>query len=213
MSCKGVVVDGKGGGKGEDVNGVEGWGGEKDKGSNVKRHFSRTKQAIKPSERTQEKVTPLLIPYGRFSKVIIYYLARNNNIHRRPDSAVHHTGDDYVLGNLKFVPKGESVEVFGMAIPDPLITEAIRTILVLFPCILKMVAENYKKKPRESASCATSNNACYSQKADNHSPPMLSLETPQEKGEGEGDDADLERAIKLSLDRPFCHKVGHLLEE
>ncbi|GJR52670.1 retrovirus-related pol polyprotein from transposon TNT 1-94 [Tanacetum coccineum] len=28
----------------------------------------------------------------------------------------------------------------------------------------------------------------------------LSLETPQEKGEGEGDDADLERAIKLSLD-------------
>ncbi|GKC12968.1 hypothetical protein Tco_1009750 [Tanacetum coccineum] len=33
---------------------------------------------------------------------------------------------DYVLGNLKFVPKGESVEVFGMAIPDPLITEAIR---------------------------------------------------------------------------------------
>ncbi|GJR91148.1 hypothetical protein Tco_0215159 [Tanacetum coccineum] len=36
------------------------------------------------------------------------------------------TGDDYVLGNLKFVPKGESVEVFGMAIPDPLITEAIQ---------------------------------------------------------------------------------------
>ncbi|GJR90103.1 hypothetical protein Tco_0214114 [Tanacetum coccineum] len=29
-------------------------------------------------------------------------------------------------GNLKFVPKGESVEVFGMAIPDPLITEAIQ---------------------------------------------------------------------------------------
>ncbi|GJU50338.1 retrovirus-related pol polyprotein from transposon TNT 1-94 [Tanacetum coccineum] len=44
-----------------------------------------------------KKATPLLIPYGRFSKVIIYYLARNNNIHRRPDSAVHHTGDDYVL--------------------------------------------------------------------------------------------------------------------
>ncbi|GJV86273.1 hypothetical protein Tco_1530211 [Tanacetum coccineum] len=74
----------------------------------------------------KKKVTPLLIPYGRFSKVIIYYLASNNNIHRRPDSAVHHTGDDYVLGNLKFVPKGESVEVFGMAIPDPLITEAIQ---------------------------------------------------------------------------------------
>ncbi|GJZ14835.1 hypothetical protein Tco_0550512 [Tanacetum coccineum] len=43
----------------------------------------------------------------------------NNNIHRRPESAVHHTGDDFILGNLKFVPKGESVEVFGMAIPAP----------------------------------------------------------------------------------------------
>ncbi|GJY02631.1 hypothetical protein Tco_0360783, partial [Tanacetum coccineum] len=60
----------------------------------------------------KKKVTPLLIPYGRFSKVIIYYLASNNNIHRRPDSAVHHTvhhtGDDYILGNLKFVPKGSA---------------------------------------------------------------------------------------------------------
>ncbi|GKG14649.1 hypothetical protein Tco_0354249, partial [Tanacetum coccineum] len=53
----------------------------------------------------KKKVTPLLIPYGRFSKVIIYYLASNNNIHRRPESAVHHTGDDFILGNLKFVPK------------------------------------------------------------------------------------------------------------
>ncbi|GJS17878.1 hypothetical protein Tco_0412350 [Tanacetum coccineum] len=59
----------------------------------------------------KKKVTPLLIPYGRFSKVIIYYLASNNNIHRRPDSAVHHTGDDFILGNLKFVPKSETDEV------------------------------------------------------------------------------------------------------
>ncbi|GJT96709.1 hypothetical protein Tco_1092227 [Tanacetum coccineum] len=58
----------------------------------------------------KKKVTPLLIPYRRFSKVIIYYLASNNNIHRRPDSAVHHTGDDYVLGNLKFVPKESETE-------------------------------------------------------------------------------------------------------
>ncbi|GJU62433.1 ribonuclease H-like domain-containing protein [Tanacetum coccineum] len=99
----------------------------------------------------KKKVTPLLIPYGRFSKVIIYYLASNNNIHRRPDSAVHHTGDDYVLGNLKFVPKGESVEVFGMAIPDPLITEAIQQ-SSYYPKYQKMVAENTKKTPQGSAS-------------------------------------------------------------
>ncbi|GJW57024.1 hypothetical protein Tco_0103755 [Tanacetum coccineum] len=99
----------------------------------------------------KKKVTPLLIPYGRFSKVIIYYLASNNNIHRRPGSAVHHTGDDYILGNLKFVPKGESVEVFGMAIPDPLITKAIQQ-SSYYPKYLEMVAENTKKTPQESVS-------------------------------------------------------------
>ncbi|GKG14686.1 hypothetical protein Tco_0354286, partial [Tanacetum coccineum] len=85
-----------------------------------------------------------------FSKVIIYYLASNNNIHRRPNSVVHHTGDDYILGNLKFVPKGESVEVFGMVIPDPLITEAIQQ-SSYYPKYQKMVAENTKKTPQGSA--------------------------------------------------------------
>ncbi|GJX89045.1 retrovirus-related pol polyprotein from transposon TNT 1-94 [Tanacetum coccineum] len=51
----------------------------------------------------------------------------------------------------KFVPKGESVEVFGMAIPDPLITEAIRQ-SSYYPMYMKMVAENTKKTPQESAS-------------------------------------------------------------
>ncbi|GKF57529.1 hypothetical protein Tco_0171066, partial [Tanacetum coccineum] len=56
--------------------------------------------------------------------------------------------DDYVLGNLKFVPKGESIEVFGMAFPDPLITEAIQQ-SSYYPKYLKMVAD---KTPQESAS-------------------------------------------------------------
>ncbi|GJV59207.1 hypothetical protein Tco_1465307 [Tanacetum coccineum] len=207
----------------------------------------------------KKKVTPLLIPYGRFSKVIIYYLARNNNIHRRPDSAVHHTGDDYVLGNLKFVPKGESVEVFGMAIPDPLITEAIRR-SSYYPTYVKMVAENTKKTPQGSARVQPATQRATPKKPTTTTPvkqtkpapppskkpskrklpqkvrkgkpafqlvdeedeaqqesipqredddpdlelaKKLSLETPQEKREGEGDDADLERAIKLSLDPAF----------
>ncbi|GJR07007.1 hypothetical protein Tco_0529991 [Tanacetum coccineum] len=59
-----------------------------------------------------KKPTPLLIPFGRFTKLIIYYLSSNHNIHRRPESVVHLTGDDFLLGNLKFVPKGEKNEVF-----------------------------------------------------------------------------------------------------
>ncbi|GJX81188.1 hypothetical protein Tco_0329337 [Tanacetum coccineum] len=181
----------------------------------------------------KKKVTPLLIPYGRFSKVIIYYLASNNNIHRRPDSAVHHTGDDYVLGNLKFVPKGESVEVFGMAIPDPLITEAIRQ-SSYYPKYLKMPttttpvkqtkpAPPPSKKPskrklpqkvrkgkptfqlvdEDDEAQQESNPQEEGNDPDLELAKKLSLETHQEKGEGEGDDADLERAIKLSLDPAF----------
>ncbi|GKC28739.1 hypothetical protein Tco_1036033, partial [Tanacetum coccineum] len=121
----------------------------------IQTFFSHKSKPQSQSEEPKKKVTSshsfLNGQLGRFSKVIIYYLASNNNIHRRPDSAVHHTGDDYILGNLKFVPKGESVEVFGMAIPDPLITEAIQQ-SSYYPKYLKMVAENTKKTPQESAS-------------------------------------------------------------
>ncbi|GJR06997.1 hypothetical protein Tco_0529981 [Tanacetum coccineum] len=73
--------------------------------------FSSHKASHKASlKNPKKKVTPLLIPYGRFSKVIIYYLASNNNIHRRPDSAVHHTGDDYIFGNLRSDPESEHSE-------------------------------------------------------------------------------------------------------
>ncbi|GKD99896.1 retrovirus-related pol polyprotein from transposon TNT 1-94 [Tanacetum coccineum] len=58
--------------------------------------------------------------------------------------------DNSELPNGEF-PKGESVEVFGMAIPDPLITEAIQE-SSYYPKYLKMVTENTKKTPQESAS-------------------------------------------------------------
>ncbi|GJU95990.1 hypothetical protein Tco_1320746 [Tanacetum coccineum] len=177
----------------------------------------------------KKKVTPLLIPYGRFSKVIIYYLASNNNIHRRPDSAVHHTGDDFILGNLKFVPKGETVEVFGMAIPDPLITEAIQQ-SSYYPKYLEMVAENTKKTPQESASVQPATKRAPPKKPTTTTPVKQSKpapaptkkpskhKLPQKVRKGkptfqlvdeaqqesvpqeEGDDPDLELAKKMSLE-------------
>ncbi|GJZ89633.1 hypothetical protein Tco_0661415 [Tanacetum coccineum] len=73
-----------------------------------------------------KKPTPHFIPYYRLTKLIIYYLGSRHNIHRRPVSPVHVTGDDFLLGNLKFVPKGKKDEVFGKPIPQELITEAIQ---------------------------------------------------------------------------------------
>ncbi|GKA74575.1 hypothetical protein Tco_0780877, partial [Tanacetum coccineum] len=63
-----------------------------------------------------KKPTPHVIPYCWFTKHIIFYLGSEHNIHKRPGSPVHVTRDDYLLGNLKFVPKGEKDEVFGKPI-------------------------------------------------------------------------------------------------
>ncbi|GKD55944.1 hypothetical protein Tco_1289331 [Tanacetum coccineum] len=73
-----------------------------------------------------KKPTPHVIPYCRFTKLIIYYLGSKYNIHGRPESPRHVTGDDFLLGNLKFVPKGENDDVFVMHIPNELITEDIQ---------------------------------------------------------------------------------------
>ncbi|GKC82208.1 hypothetical protein Tco_1137925, partial [Tanacetum coccineum] len=56
-----------------------------------------------------KKSTPRVISYYQFTKLIIYYLGSRYNIHRR--HAIHVTGDDFLLGNLKFVPKGEKDEL------------------------------------------------------------------------------------------------------
>ncbi|GKA45363.1 hypothetical protein Tco_0738159 [Tanacetum coccineum] len=62
----------------------------------------------------KKKAVPLLIPYGRFTKMIIYYLGSTSDVHKRPESPCHLPGDDFLLGNLKFISKGETDEVFGM---------------------------------------------------------------------------------------------------
>nr|GEY17526.1 hypothetical protein [Tanacetum cinerariifolium] len=85
--------------------------------------------------------TPHVILYYWFTKLIIYYLGIKYNIHRRPDSPRHVTGDDFLLGNLKFVPKGEIDEVFGIQIPKELITDNIKN-APYYNAYLEMVAKH-----------------------------------------------------------------------
>ncbi|GJX71250.1 hypothetical protein Tco_0308421 [Tanacetum coccineum] len=176
----------------------------------------------------KKKVTPLLIPYGRFSKVIIYYLASNNNIHRRPESAVHHTGDDYVLGNLKFVPKGESVENTKKTpkkvqacnlhkrctTKKPTTTTPVKQSKPAPPPTKKPSKHKLPQKVRKgkpSFQLVDEDDEAQQESIpheEGNDPDLerakkMSLEALQEQREGEGDDADLERAIKLSLDPAF----------
>ncbi|GKA41633.1 hypothetical protein Tco_0734293, partial [Tanacetum coccineum] len=87
----------------------------------IKSFFSDAASLKVPSK----KPKPHVIPYCRFTKLIICYLGERHNIHKRPQSPLHITADDYALGNLKFVHKGELDEVFDMDIPKYLLTDAI----------------------------------------------------------------------------------------
>ncbi|GJZ45154.1 hypothetical protein Tco_0592750 [Tanacetum coccineum] len=91
-----------------------------------------------------KKTKPHVIPYYRFTKLIICYLGRTHNIHQRSAFPFHLAEEDYTLGNLKFVPKGKEDEVFGMQIPKELITDNISHV-PYYNTYLEMVAKHDHK--------------------------------------------------------------------
>ncbi|GJV67671.1 hypothetical protein Tco_1483180 [Tanacetum coccineum] len=120
----------------------------------------------------------------------------------------HQARDDFLLGNLKFISKGETDEVFGMAIPKQLITQAIQQ-SSYYPKYLEMVAKNMKKTPQESASKQPEPAPkCVPPKKPTTTTPKPSFQLVDEDDEaqqepvpqGEGDDPALELAKKMSLD-------------
>ncbi|GJR45073.1 hypothetical protein Tco_1313176 [Tanacetum coccineum] len=74
----------------------------------------------------KKKANPIVIPSIRFTKLIIHHLQSKHKFHQRPDSQLHLPYEEYVLGYLKFSAKGTKREVFGMPIPNDLITNDIR---------------------------------------------------------------------------------------
>ncbi|GJT10664.1 hypothetical protein Tco_0857706 [Tanacetum coccineum] len=119
----------------------------------------------------------------------------------------HQARDDFLLGNLKFISKGETDEVFGMAIPKQLITQAIQQ-SSYYPKYLEMVAKNTKKTPQDSASKQPEPATKRAPKKPTTTTPKLSFQLVDEDDEaqqepvpqGEGDDPALELAKKMSLD-------------
>ncbi|GJW58437.1 hypothetical protein Tco_0105168, partial [Tanacetum coccineum] len=69
---------------------------------------------------------------------------RTHNIHKRSASPFHLAKEDHRLGNLKFVPKGENYEVFGMQIPNEMITNNIRN-ASYYNTYLEMLAKHDQK--------------------------------------------------------------------
>nr|GFB09622.1 monodehydroascorbate reductase [Tanacetum cinerariifolium] len=88
--------------------------------------FIEDKQNLSRHTSGKKRVTLIVIPSIRFTKLIIHHLQRKHRFHPRPDSLLHLSNEEPVLGYLKFSAKGTKSEVFGMPIPDSLITTEIQ---------------------------------------------------------------------------------------
>nr|GEX93268.1 histone deacetylase 14 [Tanacetum cinerariifolium] len=88
--------------------------------------FVEDKKNLAHHTDAKKKATLIVIPSIRFTKLIIYYLQRKHKFHPRLDSPLHLPNEEPILGYLKFSAKGTKREVFGIPIPDNLITADIQ---------------------------------------------------------------------------------------
>nr|GEV65546.1 hypothetical protein [Tanacetum cinerariifolium] len=77
------------------------------------------------ASRRKKKTTHLLIPNVRFTKLIIHHLKTKHNIYPRTGLPLHYSHDENVLNTLRFFGK-DGREIFGMPIPDALLTDEIK---------------------------------------------------------------------------------------
>ncbi|GJX09522.1 retrovirus-related pol polyprotein from transposon TNT 1-94 [Tanacetum coccineum] len=86
--------------------------------------FLTDRKNLATEARGKKKTLHLLIPNVRFTKLIIHHLRTKHNIHPRTGSPLHYSHEESVLNTLRFVGK-DGREVFGMPIPDALLTDEI----------------------------------------------------------------------------------------
>ncbi|GKE12662.1 hypothetical protein Tco_1416213 [Tanacetum coccineum] len=88
--------------------------------------FIEDKKNLAQHTQGKKKATFIVIPSVRFTKLIVYYLQSKHKFHPRPGSPLHLPNEEPVLRYLKFSAKGTKREVFGMPIPNDIITDDIR---------------------------------------------------------------------------------------
>nr|GEU89723.1 hypothetical protein [Tanacetum cinerariifolium] len=179
---------------------------------------------------------PHVIPYYRFTKLIIYHLGRIHNIYQRSTSPYHLTKEDLRLGNLKFFPKGEKDEVFGMPVPNELISNNINN-ATYYNAYLEMVAKHNRRvaaekegKKKPTTAKQPKPNPAYEKlskpapvpklKATKETlakpPPVKPLKMGKvlktHKGKSKGDEHDVELAIHMSLESFQAQSQAHVGE-
>nr|GEV01571.1 putative ribonuclease H-like domain-containing protein [Tanacetum cinerariifolium] len=106
--------------------------------------FLTDKANLGSPNKKDRKGKPHVIPYYRFTKLIICHLGRIHNINQRSTSLFHLAKEDLRLGNLKFIPKGEKDKVFRILIPNELISNNIRN-ATYYGAYLEMVSKHNRR--------------------------------------------------------------------
>ncbi|GKA33142.1 monodehydroascorbate reductase [Tanacetum coccineum] len=115
------------------------------------RTFIEDKKNLAQHTQGKKKATLIVILSVRFTKLIIFYLQSKHKFHLRPDSPLYLPTEEPVLGYLKFSVKGTKREVFGMPIPNDLITDDIRGELY-YNAYLEKVAKHQRYLAGEEVS-------------------------------------------------------------
>ncbi|GJY74160.1 retrovirus-related pol polyprotein from transposon TNT 1-94 [Tanacetum coccineum] len=146
--------------------------------------------------RGKKKAAHLLIPSVRFTKLIIHHLRTKHNIHPRIGSALHYSHEESILNTLRFVGKDDR-EIFGMPIPDALLTDEIKG---------APYYDDYQEHetPDEPSPAKRSKGGLVGKRRKLKSPLKL-VDEPSDEGVPVEDptdtdeEADLQRALELSL--------------
>ncbi|GJR67105.1 hypothetical protein Tco_0013170 [Tanacetum coccineum] len=188
--------------------------------------FLTIKANLGSPTKKDRKDKPHVIPYCRFTKLIICHLGRTHNIHQRSASPFHLAEEDLRLGNLKFIPKGEDDEVFGMPIPNELITNNIRN-APYCNAYLEMKSSKPAPAPKPKVTHVKpakpspakhskmgkvqkiSKGKSYLQLIDEDEPTQPEPE-PEPEHQGEGEEYDVERAIQMSFESFQAQSQAHV---
>ncbi|GKD86049.1 hypothetical protein Tco_1357203, partial [Tanacetum coccineum] len=87
--------------------------------------FLTDRKNLATTARGKKKTAHLLIPSVRFTKLIIHHLRTKHNIYPRTGSPLYYSHEESILNTLRFVRK-DGREIFGMPIPDALLTDEIK---------------------------------------------------------------------------------------
>nr|GEV33490.1 integrase, catalytic region, zinc finger, CCHC-type, peptidase aspartic, catalytic [Tanacetum cinerariifolium] len=162
--------------------------------------FLTDKENLGNPTKKGKKDKPHVILYCRFTKIIICHLGGIHNIHQRSASPFHLAEEDFKLGNLKFVPKGKIDEVFGMPIPDEMISNTIRN-APYYNAYLEMVAKHDQKVVVEKEG----KKKTVSAKQPKSKPPVEKLSKPLPAPKPK---ATKERPSKASANKPPKSKIA-----